>query len=262
MKYYLLLCAPLLFLASSCADVRKAAYFPGQGNAEIASTVQAPRQVIEINDVLSITVTSLSNQSASAFNQPNTSGTASFTTSNYSSGLQQAGGYMVGPDGYIKFPVLGKVKAADLTTDELEEFITRQMLEKQLLLEPMVSVRNLNFKITVLGEVARPTVITVPNAKISLLEAIGMAGDLTIYGKRDNVLLIREEKGKKITARINLNSNQLFESPYYYLKAGDVLYVQPNNAKVTAASRGKEVLPIVFSALSFTVIALDILTRR
>lgn len=252
---------PLLVFATSCSNSKKAVYFLNQGNAEMRSSNLAPRQVIEVNDVLSITVTSLSTQSASTFNTPNTTGTASFMAPNYSSATPQAGGYMVGPDGYIKFPVLGKVKALDLTAAELEDILTRLLLEKQLLLEPIVTVRNLNFKVTILGEVARPTVITVPNAKISMLEAIGMAGDLTIYGRRDNVLLIREEKGKKITSRINLNSTELFNSPYYYLKAGDVVYVEPNNAKVTSASRGKEVLPIIFSALSFLVIGIDILRR-
>lgn len=252
----------LTVLGVSCTSARRTAYFPKQGNSALDAATTVPQQVININDILSITVTSLSTQSASAFNIPNMSGGASFTAPNYGGGVQQAAGYLVAPDGTIKFPLLGKVKAADLTTGELEDQITRTLLEKQLLLEPSVNVRNLNFKVTILGEVARPTVITVPNAKISLLEAIGMAGDLTIYGRRDNVLLIREESGKKLTARINLNSNDLFGSPYYYLKAGDVLYIEPNNAKVAAASRGKELLPIVFSALSFTVIALDIITRR
>lgn len=252
---------PIAFFAAACANTRKTAYFLNQGNAEMNSSNLAPRQVIEVNDLLSITVTSLSAQSANAFNTPNTSGTASFVAPNYGNAAPQMGGYMVAPDGTIKFPVLGKVKVADLTATQLEDTITRQLLDKQLLLQPIVTVRNLSFKVTVLGEVARPTVITVPNARISLLEAIGMAGDLTIYGKRDNVLLIREEKGKKITARINLNSTDLFTSPYYYLKAGDVLYAEPNNAKVTAASRAKEMLPVIFSALSFSIIALDILTR-
>jgi polysaccharide biosynthesis/export protein len=134
-------------------------------------------------------------------------------------------------------------------------------LSGKLELEPIVTVRNLNFKVTVLGEVARPTVINVPNAKISLLEALGLAGDLTIYGRRDNVLIIREEKGKKVTIRINLNSTELFNSPYYYLKASDVIYVEPNNAKMASASKAKEWLPLLFSGLSLTIITLDILTR-
>ncbi len=108
-----------------------------------------------------------------------------------------------------------------------------------------------------LGEVAKPTVITVPNEKISLLKALGLAGDLTIYGKRDNVLLIREENGKKITRHIDLNSSNFFNSPYYYLQPNDVIYVQPNATKVATAGRSQQFLPIIFSALSVLAIVID-----
>lgn len=251
----------IMILATSCSNSKKAAYFMNQGNGEMKSSNLSPRQVIEVSDLLSISVTSLSSQTSSTFNTPITSNTTGLTAASYTGAGSQVGGYLVSADGYIKFPLLGKIKAVDLTASELEESITSTLLARQLLLEPIVTVRNLNFKVTVLGEVARPTVINVPNAKISLLEAIGLAGDLTIYGRRDNVLIIREEKEKKITIRINLNSTELFNSPYYYLKAGDVIYVEPNNVKVASASKAKEWLPIVFSALSFSIITLDILTR-
>ena len=118
-----------------------------------------------------------------------------------------------------------------------------------------VEIRFLNFEVTVIGEVAKPTVITVPSEKISLLKAIGLAGDLTIYGKRENVLLIREENGKKITRHIDLNSSNFFNSPYYYLEPNDVVYVQPNKAKVASAGRTQQLLPIILSGLSVVVVA-------
>jgi polysaccharide export outer membrane protein len=118
----------------------------------------------------------------------------------------------------------------------------------------------MNFRVTVLGEVRNPNVIPVPNEKISLLEAIGLAGDLTIYGKRENVLVIREENGQKIIKRINLNSNELLTSPYYYLKSDDVVYVEPNKSRV-ASSRSSEWVPVVISALSFAAIIVDRVTR-
>lgn len=242
----------------SCAAPKKTAYFSHQGMAEMLSSNQAPRPVIEINDLLSITVSSLSQQASSEFNMPNAIG---FTSMSYNSAIAPISGYLVGPDGIIKFPRLGKIKAIGMTTTELEEKLTNMLLEEQSLQKPIVTVRHLNFKVTVLGEVARPSVFNIPNARISLLEAIGMAGDMTIYGRRDNVLLIREESGKKITVRINLNSVDLFKSPYYYLKSNDVIYVEPNSARVTGASRTKEIVPVVFSALSFAVITLDIFTR-
>jgi polysaccharide export outer membrane protein len=164
----------------------------------------------------------------------------------------------VSQDGFIDFPGLGKVMAAGISKQRLKEEITQMLVNSKLLIDPIVTVRYLNYRVTVLGEVARPTVVTVPNEKISILEAIGLAGDLTIYAKRDNVLLIREEKGSKVIKRINLNTSEIFTSPYYYLKSNDVVYVEPNNTKVASASRSQQLLPIVLSALSFVAI---ILTR-
>jgi polysaccharide export outer membrane protein len=248
----------MIMISVSCTNTKKAAYFPNQGAAEILASSEAPKPMIEINDLLSITVNSLSAAASSEFNMPNSVG---FTSVSYNSTVSPISGYLVGPDGYIKFPKLGRIKAVDLTPTELEDKITEMLTAEGSLQKPIVTVRQLNFKVTVLGEVARPSVFNVPNARISLLEAIGMAGDMTIYGRRDNVLLIREEEKKKITIRINLNSSDLFKSPYYYLKSNDVVYVEPNTSKVSGASKSREMIPIVFSALSFAVIIFDILRR-
>ena len=126
-----------------------------------------------------------------------------------------------------------------------------------MLIDPIVNVRYLNFRVTVLGEVAHPTVVSVPSEKISILEALGLAGDLTIYARRDNVLLIREENGNKTIRRINLNSSEILASPYYYLKSNDILYAEPNKAKVASTTRTNFLLPVIFSGLSFVVIVLD-----
>ncbi|MEO7046847.1 MAG: SLBB domain-containing protein, partial [Ferruginibacter sp.] len=134
---------------------------------------------------------------------------------------------------------------------------TNMILTKKLLIDPLVEIRFLNYEVTVLGEVAKPTVITVPSEKISLLKALGLAGDLTIYGKRNNVLLIREENGEKKTRHIDLNSDNFFNSPYYYLQPNDVVYVQPNKAKVASAGRTQQLLPILLSSLSIVVVVLD-----
>jgi len=227
----------VIIFSLSCTPTKKTAYFPNQGIAEILSSNQAPKSLIEINDLLSITVTSLSPQASSEFNIPNTVG---FTSISYNSAISPVSGYLVGSDGFIKFPRLGRIRVVDITPIELEEKLTGMLLVEGLLQKPLVTVRQLNFKITVLGEVARPSVFNIPNARISLLEAIGMAGDMTIYGKRDNVLL---------------------SSPYYYLKSNDIIYVEPNRARISGATRARDLIPIVFSALSFAVITLDILTR-
>jgi polysaccharide biosynthesis/export protein len=246
---------------TSCGNPKKTAYFVDQGNQELLSSNLTPAPLIEVNNLLNIIVTSKSPEATVIFNTINSGASSSMNSASYGSSGMQGGGYLVSAEGTIKVPLLGSIKAVGLSTAALETVITQKILTEKLLLDPTVSVRNMSFKVTVLGEVARPTVINVPSSRISLLEALGMAGDLTIYGRRENVLLIREEKDKKITVRLNLNNSALFESPYYYLKANDVVYVEPNKAKLSSATRAKEIMPIFFGAMSLTVIMLDILTR-
>jgi polysaccharide export outer membrane protein len=157
-------------------------------------------------------------------------------------------------DSTIQFPVIGAIKAAGRTKNELRMEIARLLIENKLLLDPVVSIRNLNYKVTVLGEVQRPMVVNVPAERISLLEAIGFAGDLTLYANRENVLLIREENNKRIFKVMNLNSNEIFSSPYFYLKPNDVVYVQPNKTKVSNASAFRSWAPVILTALSLATV--------
>lgn len=216
--------------------------------------------MIHNNDLLSITVSSLNPDATAIFNTPNTSLTA--TSSNPSTGTAvQTTGYLVNAEGNIQFPVLGTVKAANLTTQQLSEQLTKTLTSKKLLVDPIVTIRYLNFRVTVLGEVGKPTVINVPDERISLLEALGLAGDITVFGKKENVMVIREENGKKNLQRLNLNSSELFQSPYYYLKSNDIVYVEPNKARVASSTRTNQLLPILLSGLSFAAIIIDRLTR-
>ena len=247
----------LVVFATSCVNTKSATYFVDQGDADLLASNLGPKAKIQSGDLLSISVSSLSSQATNSFNMANVVGSIN---GNYSTAIQTSG-YLVSREGFIKLPYLGDVQAGDLSDRELEEKITNGILSNKLMIDPIVTVRHLNFKVTVLGEVGHPLVINVPNEKISILEAIGMAGDLTIYAKRDNVLLIREEDGKKVTRRLNLNSNKILTSPYYYLKTNDVIYVEPNKAKVASASKSRQVVPIVFGALSFVAIVVDRLTR-
>lgn len=247
-------------LFSSCIDVKKAVYFNNVRDTvfnDVATSDLLP--VIQKNDLLSITVSSLNPEATLIFNTPNVS---PVSTSNLLSGQTQMVGYLVNQDGEINFPVLGEVRAAGLTKKQLTDQLAKMLTDKKLLVDPIITIRFLNFRVTVLGEVARPTVITVPSEKISILEALGMAGDLTIYAKRDNVLLIREEKGQKITKRINLNATDILSSPYYYLKTNDIVYAEPNQARVSATSELRQNLPIILSALSFLTIIFSYVVRR
>jgi polysaccharide export outer membrane protein len=129
------------------------------------------------------------------------------------------------------------------------------------LVDPIVTVRHLNFKVTVLGEVGNPTMINVPSQKINILEALGLAGDITVYGKRNNVMVIREENGRKTFQRLNLNKSDIFNSPYYQLHSNDIVYVEPNKAKISGSSRITQLLPIILSGLSVSIFILDRIFR-
>jgi len=255
---YFLIAFPIICVVSSCANTKKVAYFN-----DVKDSVRIPSKaglepVIQKKDILSITVSSLSNEATVIFNTPNLPITPNASAS---PNMPQTAGYLVGADGYIKFPILGNIKAAGLTRQELENNITKLLVDKKLLFDPIVSSRFLNFRVTVLGEVNRPGVITVPSEQISILEAIGQAGDLTIYGLRDNVMLIRQVGPDKIVKRLNLNSSSLFQSPYYFLKSNDVLYVEPGKAKVASTDFTRQLLPIIFSGISVVVIVLNSLLK-
>lgn len=248
----------LIIIFSSCTDVKKATYFNNLSDGEIQVKAESLEPVIQKNDLLSISVSSLNADASKLFNAPNE---AAIQTSRTLTGIPYAAGYLVDQEGFIYFPVLGDIKVAGITKKQLQERITKYLLDKRLLVDPIVNVRYLNYKVTVLGEVGQPSVINVPSEKITLLEALGLAGDLTIYAKRDNVMVIREEEGKKIVKHLNLNSNELFTSPYYYLKSNDIVYVEPNKARVTSVSQARTWLPVIFSGLSVIVVAVDRITR-
>lgn len=256
-KFFITIVSTLLL--TSCVSTQRSVYFNGQGDATLPSNIIVPQTIITPNDLLSITVTSLNPNASAVFNTPNI--TYSNSTTNITGGPVQASGYLVDAEGAIQFPILGPIKAAGLSENALRLQIVKGILDKKLLVDPIVTVRHLNFKVTVLGEVGNPTVINVPSEKITLLEALGLAGDVTIYGRRENVLVIREESGQKIIKRLNLNTSEIFNSPYYYLRSNDIVYVEPNKAKVAGSSRSYQLLPIILSGLSFAAIIVDRVTR-
>jgi len=238
-------------MISSCASSKKSAYFNNQQDAILKSSNIPIKNVIQPNDILSIAVTSLNPAATDIFNKPNNS----YVSSSSANGANlQSPGYLVNDEGNIQFPVIGEMKVTGMTTNELRIKITSELLGRKLLVDPIVIVRQLNFKVSVLGEVSRPTVVNVPNEKISLLEALGLAGDITIYGKKDNVMIIREEDGVKKIKRIDLNSSEIFTSDYYYLKSNDIVYVEANRAKVAGSTKAAVYIPIILSVLSIVAI--------
>ena len=248
----------ILFTLVSCNTSRKVAYFENIQDATFKSTLALVEAPIQKNDILTISISSLNAEASAIFN-PTSNNVIRIGTSSGSDVL--GGGYLVNPDGNIQLPIIGTVTAAGLTKKQLKDNITNIILTKKLLIDPIVDIRYLNFEVTIIGEVAKPTVITVPNEKISLVKALGLAGDLTIYGRRDNVLIIREEAGQRVTKHVDLNAADFLSSPFYYLQPNDVVYVEPNKTKAASASRSQQVVPIILSSLSIIVVVITSLIK-
>lgn len=248
------------FLVTSCVSQKEIVYFQTDqemdGQADILNSHTAK---IQPGDILSVMVSSLSAEASAMFNPYQLMNQGIQRETPQANAPAAAHGYLVDQDGMISLPLIGQLKLGGLTTAEANTLIT-QKLDKYLQ-QPTVNLRILNFKVSVLGEVARPSVYTIPNEKITLPEAISLAGDLTIYGKRNNVMLIREVNGKREFARIDLTKRDLFNSPYYYLHTNDVIYVEPTKGKVTSSDRTIQLAPIVLSGLSLMTLILTQLLK-
>ena len=219
-KFFLFIIGVFLLTMSACSSKKDLIYFSDINVNEQDEIVFSPGK-IKVNDILSIVVSSSSPELAMVYNA--TQNTSPFT------------GYLVTVDGTIILPILGKIKVQDLTLLELENELVKRLIEGNHLSNPIVTVRLTNAKFTVLGEVRNPGTYTFNEQNISILQALGYAGDLTIHGKRQDLLIIREENNKKTYKTIDLTSKKWFNSPYYYIKPNDVIYVNPNNAKVTSS---------------------------
>ncbi len=241
--YALLSCCLIPFLIS-CANVKSVIYFNNIQDSTILVNVNNAEPVIQKNDLLSIIVSSPNPELTTVFNASNMAASA-------------AAGYLVNQEGNIQFPLLGTIKAAGITKKTLQETILKSLVDQKLLLNPTVDVRYLNYKVFVLGEVGHPSAISVPSEKINLLQAISLAGDLTMSAKRDNIMLIREEEGRKIIKRLSLSSSDLFTSPYYNLQSNDIIYVEPNKIKIESNSRFNQIFPVVISSISILLLIID-----
>lgn len=224
-------------LFSSCTNYKNISYFKDIPDSLYRQPQSLPladykEPAIQPNDILQVSVQTLDPQATAVTGTQNT---ATYNVQGASS-LATTGatvqGFLVDKAGAIELPLVGKIQVAGLTTSAAREAIRQKAAIYYK--DPVVNVRFVNFNISVFGEVNRPAQYTIPNEKASILDAIAMAGDLTIYGKRENVMLIREEAGQKKVIRFNLNNSDVFQNPYFYLRQGDVIYVQPNKAKAAA----------------------------
>ena len=251
----LLLVIPFLF--SSCESRKKLVYFQqGDENVENIDSYLSPK--LEVGDVLSVEVTATDPQIAAPFNQAELVRQGNQIGS-YENGVPATFGYLVALDSTISLPIVGKVKLAGLDRNDAVTLVEEKISE--FLEKPSVSIRILNFKVTVLGEVQNPGTFSIPNERVTILEAIGIARDLKITGERRNVLVIRHENGKKIEHRIDLTSKDIFMSPVYYLKQNDVVYVEPNRARRYDASVLRTAGGVIISATSLIVSTLVLITK-
>ncbi|WP_282069426.1 polysaccharide biosynthesis/export family protein [Olleya namhaensis] len=239
---------------NSCVSNKEILYFQDADQYSQAN-VQYQENTIQPNDILAVTISAAIPEAALPYNK-----VANVGAANASVDILKLQGYLVTPEGYIALPVLGKIKATQLTNTQLENQIIKTLASGGHLINPVVSVRLLNAKVTVLGEVQRPGTFTFTEQYISVPQALGYAGDLTINGKRNDILLIREVDATRKITHIDLTTTKWMDNPEYRLKPNDVLVVQPNRAKVKTAGYVGNVTTIVAIA-SVTLSAIILLTR-
>ena len=229
-NYYVLFFILTALFVVGCASPEKVLYLQDVDSFKQHEIEDVYEVRLHKDDLLAIMVNSRDPELALPFNMPLV--TYQLGTNLGSAGQQRVLGYLVDSEGYIDFPILGKLKVDGLTRLQLTELIKHKLIEEDLIKDPIVTVQLLNYKISVMGEVARPGSFTITSDRVTLLEALSMAGDLTIYGRRDRVAVIRETEGKRTVLYHDLRSVDLFSSPCYYLQQNDIVYVEPNRAKI------------------------------
>lgn len=240
----------LLISMGSCVAKKEMLYLQETEGINALEAIVKVEPKIQQNDLLAINVSALDAEAALPFNLFEAGGTAT--------SIPKPITYLVNSDGDINFPVLGRIKVEGYSTKEITSHLTEALAV--YIKNPILNIRLTNFKVTVLGEVKSPGTYPVQNERISILEAIGLAGDLTIQGKRKTVVLVREQNGKRTFINIDLTNREIMNSPYFYLAQNDVLIVEPNKSKINSSAVGANT-GIILSTISFLISILAIVTR-
>ena len=234
-KSFIIIFSFVLFFLSSCSSKKKLDYLQNIESVALEASIKNAKSTIQPNDQLVILVTAKDMDVVKPFNQNFSSGQIlqySIPSNNAPTQSQTSISgptYVVDSNGNIEFPVIGKINTENKTTEELRDILKKEI--SKYVVNPQVSVKNTNYKITVLGEVNRPGTYNIPEAQTTLLEVMGLAGDLTIYGNRNDVLVIRNVDGVITKQRLDLTKADFINSPYFYLKQNDVIIVSPNETK-------------------------------
>ena len=238
------ICSVFLF---SCSN-RSLSYFNDYDQSQVLKEsilTKAKNPIIQPGDLLEIIVTDLNPVAAAPFNRISNKSTEG---GNASGSTGTSDGYLVDDNGIIDFPVLGRVKVGGVSKYDAKLNLTN--LLTNYLGKPNVSIRYLNYRITVVGEVNNPNTFVVPSERISLIEALGMAGDLTIYGKRDNVMIINETNSERTIVHLDLNKKETLNSPYFYLQPNDVVYVEPIKTRKDQAGLARTNIALLLSVVT------------
>ncbi len=236
----------MFFMA--CAPHRNLVYFSNLTEVSNTQMENIPELKLQKNDQLSMTLTSLNaeyNALFSGTNNTTVGGKAIFRINN---------------NGMISLPLIGDLKVEGLTVEQAQNLIASEL--KKQIKNPVVDLQLANFKFTVIGEVNHPASLNIPGDKVNLLEALGMAGDMTVYGKRENVLVIRETNGTRQMTRLNLNDKNVFSSPFFHLKQNDIVYVEPDKSKEKEYNPNVRAVPLITTAISAVVVVLTALLIR
>ena len=222
----------LIYLLFSCADKKKLVYLQGIEDQKSYEASLRYELKLQSDDLLSIVVSAENSEVTIPFNLPVVQGNVTTTT-------QTGRTFLIDNDGFIDYPVLGKLKLGGLTRTEATTKLTT--LVSNYITNPAITVRILNYKISVLGEVTKPGNYNINGERITILEALSLAGDLSVYGKRKNILLIHDDEGKKTYTRIDLTDANLLNSPHYYLAQNDIIVVEPNKPKLNGSIVGPNI---------------------
>lgn len=238
----------------SCTSKKNIVYLQTDGDQQTATGIANYEPLLQPDDALLIVISAENPEVAAPYNMKSVSFQIN---SEIGMGQERLQSYLIDKEGNVDFPMLGKIKLAGLTRMGAIQKIKTLLTDH--IKDPIVNLRILNFKVSVLGEVSRPGVQNVQTDRITLLEALSYAGDLTIYGKRNAIMIIREKEGVKTIEKVDITKRDFINSPYYYLSQNDVVYVEPNKTKVNASVIGPNIT-VGISALSLiiTIIALTI----
>jgi polysaccharide export outer membrane protein len=252
----------ILMLVGSCGNMKRVAYFNGVKDSTVFDSLQAHTLLIEPGAQLSIQISSLNSDIDLLINKSNLPSVQGISSSGLGSvgGGLTTGGYYVNDSGYLKLPRLGKINVEGWTMGQLEDTLeSRYSLYTK---NPLVTVRMLNFMVTLLGEVGRTGPLNITSDRADLLQVLGITGDISAYGKRNNVSIIRKTNNGRILRKLDLTKADFITSEFFYVKPGDVIYVEPNLARKFNATLTSQFMPIVISTTSFILVLYNVILAQ